>query len=389
MKFVAVIALALVSWTASAQSPCPDPLSASQLQQLRDDDSYTLRTYALTRWFKCGWPAALPAMKVWRTAAEEAAREDAAEYKDALPTSTEFVEDLRMMVWMSPEAFDMHLSEEFTEEPNEDDPAQLAALMRLRVDPAQMLRHIEQGRTAVIALLREDLALPAATDLVLELSVVAQLIRAGKIDEARAYFDRIERQSTARDVQLADVADATRDSDAEAVERLDSMRAVLGPVGPVSGATTATRWIIYRSQAARRNFCGTGAMMERLFDTTYLRDIVLRAADADAAIAEALTVDWRAQVNGAGARSGLLLDLLRKRYGKAGLEQGWADALAGLRTDGASIGVVLFGHYLAMPDAVVESDASSPGATHERPLRLDELINLVKATALYRASHAD
>lgn len=392
MKFVAVIALALVSWIASAQSPCPGPLSASQLQKLRDDDSDMLRQYALMRWFKCGWPTAVPAMKAWRSVAEDAAREDAALNGDALPTSTEFVDDLRMMVWMNPEAFDQHLSDEFTDEPNEDDPMPLVALMQLRVDPAQMLRHIERGRAAATAFLREDLSLPAATDMVLELSVVAQQIRAGRIEEARAHFNRVERHWMARDPQSSAAVFAASDRDEEAVERLNSMRAVLAPVapvGPVSGATAPGRWIVNRSKTARWNFCGSDSMMENLFDTTYLRDAVLRAADADAAIAEVLPADWHAQVEGGGMRTGLLMELLRKRYGKAELRQGWADALASLRADGARAGIVLFGHDLALPDMVVEDDAATPAVARVRPFRSDEFIELVKATAIYRSSHAD
>lgn len=387
MKFAGLIALALVSWNASAQSHCPDQLTGAQLEQLRTDDDELLGTYALMRWFKCGWPEALPAMKVWRAAAAQTALEDAAEEGDAPAESNEFVDDLRTMLWMNPTAFDKQLADDFSDEPNEDDPVPVAALMQLRVPPALMLRHLDLGRSAAAAFLREDLSLPAATELIVELSVVAQEIRFGKIDEARAHFDRVERNWMARAAQQADEAYATPDSDAEATERLESMRAVLAPVGPMSGATTATRWIVNRS-TGRRSFCGTGAMMEKLFSTTYLRDAVLRAADADSAIAEALPGDWRAQVGGGGVRTGLLVELLRKRYGKAELKQGWDDALAGLRTDGASTGIVLFGHYLALPDAVVEGDANSPETT-QRPFRPDELVELVKATALYRASHAE
>lgn len=379
-RLLASVVLLLFGGAVSAA--CPPPLSGAQSQQLAAENIEELHKYASMRWLKCGWKAGEPAMREWRAAAKAQTRKEAAETGNDPDEHDEFVEQFVMVVNLDPTLLgDDDFFGDMTEEPNPDDPLPLAELMRLRVSKSTLISNFDSGVAGIAAMLRRE-PLSEENELMLELGLVKQMARQGDIDAARARLDRLARDVQSRQAVRSDSDD---DSEDEAAELLTQMQAAFEPVSPKSAAVDDSPWVLDRSTHQRRFFCRTGAYMERLLGPSTLRESVLKAGDMDAAIGELLVQHWREHLIGGAPQAVLLVELLRKRHGEAGLRQAWEDGIATLR-DGAAPSIHLFGHYLPLPGKVREDDPGAPGATRERKPSREELVALVKASSLYQRS---
>ncbi|GMV28043.1 MAG: hypothetical protein AMXMBFR59_01680 [Rhodanobacteraceae bacterium] len=378
LRWLAFVVMSFFALATAAA--CPPPLGKAQWEELAADDGEDPFNYASMRWLKCGWNAAEPAMRDLRAAVKAKARKDAAESGDGPDEHDEFVQRFVMILHLDPALLDEPDFFDMDEEPNPDDPAPLAELLRLRVSPATLASNFENGFPGMIALLRRE-PLSDADELMLELALVKQMARRGDIDAARARIDRLARDVQARQ---ASSKESESDSDYGETELLQSMQAAFEPASAKSAAADGSPWMLDRSSHQRR-FCGTGAYMARLFGSSALRESVLKAGDVDAAIGELLVQHWRGHLLGGAPQAPLLIELLRKSHGEAGLRQGWEDGIATLR-DGESPAIHLFGHHLPLPNLVREDDSAIPGATSERALSREELVALVKASSLYRLS---
>lgn len=378
LGWLAFVVMALFALAPAAA--CPPPLGKAQWEALAAADDEDPFNYALMRWLKCGWNSAEPAMRDLRATVIAKARKDAAESGGDPDEHGEFVQRFVMILHLDPAVLDEADFFDMDEEPNPDDPAPLAELMRLRVPPATLASNFEDGFPGVIALLRRE-PLSDGDELMLELALVKQMARRGDIDAARARIDRLTRDAGARQ---ASSSESERDSHYGEIKLLQMMQAAFEPASAKSAAADDSHWVLDRS-SHRRRFCGTGAYMERLFGSSALRESVLKAGDADAAIGELLVQHWREHLLGGVPQAPLLIELLRKRHGEAGLRQGWEDGIATLR-DGEVPAIHLFGHYLPLPNLVREDDSAVPGTTRERRLSCEELVALVKASSLYRLS---
>lgn len=379
-RWLASVVLSLSGLATAAA--CPPPLSAAQSRQLVERGAEEMHEYASLRWLKCGWRAAEPAMREWRDAVKADARKDAAETGSEPDGRDEFVEQIVMSLHADPnQLIDADFLVDMTEEPGPDDPPPLADLMRLRISPATLASNFESGIAGAAALLRRG-HLSDADELMIDLALVKQMARRGELDAARARLDRI-----ARDVQARQAArpEGDDESDYGELEFLATMQAAFEPVSAKSAAVDDSAWVLDRS-SRQRFYCGTGAYMERMFGASTLRESVLKSGDLDAAIGEVLVLPWRDHLIRGAPQATLLLELLRRRYGEAGLRQGWEDAIATLRDDGATPSIQLFGHYLPLPKRVREDDPGSPDSTRERALGREELVALVKDSPLYRLS---
>ncbi|TDR41265.1 hypothetical protein DFR29_111179 [Tahibacter aquaticus] len=376
MKRLALLLAMAGLFVAPAVQACPPLLSRQALQQL--DPQEELGQYVMLRWLTCGAETTLPALPVLRAGLRlQALQRDGDGDEPAAAPDDEFAEMVVASLSVNPHAVIAGFFEE-REDIDEDTPAYLRSLMAWQVSAQQKLRHFEQGVAPVIAFLRQQ-PLSPSIEQQLELILIAQEIRQGKIEQARTHLARVAS------------AAALPQADTESAERLAQMKAVLAPVREHSLAADTQRWVIDKSTGRRlRMRCGTGAWMEAMYGLDYLRAEVLRRADADAdaAIAELLQDDWREQIGGHGSRSGFLAELLRKRHPPAALKLAWDDALASIRNDDDKAGLSLFGNYLALPSAVLEGDVTAAGGARERPLTVDELAELVRQSALYRETYA-
>lgn len=383
MKRLALLLAMAGLFAAPALQACPPPLSRQELQQL--DAQEDLSRYILLRWLVCGPETALPALPLLRDALRDQARQDdggndSAEAPDgkAEPVD-EFVQAVLFALSINPQVL---ASDDFLDRKDAAEGAagHLAALLAWPAGTQQMTRHFEQGLAPAIAFLRQE-PLSPAIEQQLELILVAQEIRQGRIEQARKHFARVS----------ADAATAPQgdpDAAADAAERLKQMAAVLAPVHTPSLAAATQRWVVDNSTGyPLRRRCGTGAWFAAIFSLDYLRDAILRRADPDAAIAEVLQGDWRSQIGGDGGRTGFLVELLRKRYPPAALKLAWDDALASIHSEDDTAGLNLFGHYLALPSAVLEGDATLPGSARERAPSVAELAEMVRRSALYRETY--
>jgi len=357
---------------------CPPALSSAQLQAMESTEDAS--TYVLLRWLKCGptdaavlWPALRDVVRQ-RQIEEEAI--DAGPTVDA-ETDVEAEPDpaalmLLFSLSMNPDALVRSVGDD---DHAEGEPA-LDALMRWPVPAETMKRHFEQGIAPALALLRQEPMTPAL-EWQIEFVLVAQEVRQGRIAEARAHVARLVASPLP-----AGVEDSVGDWTKEMVE-------LLAEPAQRSTAAGAPGWVLDRSTATRSRFrCGTADVMREL-GPAYLREIVLRAAEPDAAIADQLEKTWRANVHGSIRKTdvALLAELLRKRYGAAELRQGWDDAVAMIRNDEQVAGTQLLGYFLVLPSDVIEDDAAAPGGTHQRKLSTEELAELVRASPLYRATY--
>lgn len=374
-RWLASVVLSFSALTAAAA--CPPPLTDPQLRAYAEEGEVS--GYVLLRWLKCGWPAAVPVLQpVARLTREKASADADPEDARDLLESDDLFEDFSMMAVANPTAVARMFAEE-SDEPDEDDPAALADLMRLPVDSARMGKHFEQGIAPAIAWLREHYALPSDVDGRFELALIAQRVRRGDIDGARTHL-------AAAGPRYA-VPDAAMETDSDSAELWAEMRAVLAEPVAQSSAASGPGIRIDRStpkEVSRVRKCGTAALMDSLFGLDHLREYVLRAAPVDIAIGELLG-QWREPVGAGGGRHfDLLVELLRKRYGPTELEQGLGDAVATLRNDDRVVGMNLFGQFVALPSSVLEDDAAAPEGVRERRLANHELAEIVRGTALYR-----
>jgi hypothetical protein len=367
MKRFVVSGLLLSALFAADVQACPPLPSTARLQALAEQDE--LDGYTLLRVLKCGWREAEPAVRAWR----ESVRAAPGEEED---TEESLIEPFIAATRVNP-AFIRKLLDEPLDE--DDAPAEVMALARMPQGQAAQLRHFEQSLAPAIAWLRKEAPLTPAQELQLELSLAAQEIRRGQLDQARAHVEK-----AAADWEALETKDEASDSArTEASEALEEFRAVLALPAAQSLATTSEPWTLDRSSWLRR--CGFSAAMAEVFGTAYLRELVLRHSDPDLAISELLAADWRDQIHGSPEHAEFLATLLRKRYSAQELRQGWDDALASLRNEDAVTGLSLFGHFLPLPSAVRER-ADNPGdLPTERRLRDEELVEMVRNTPLYKA----
>ncbi|HWU53674.1 MAG TPA: hypothetical protein VN153_12770 [Tahibacter sp.] len=364
---------------ADVATACPPALSSAQLQAIESTEDAS--TYVLLRWLKCGpadaavlWPTLRDAVR--RKQAEEEAI-DAGPNADAEADVVVEAEPdpaalmLLFALSMNPDALVRSLDDGHSG----DEPV-LDALMRWPVPAETMKRHFEQGIAPALALLRQEPMTPAL-EWQAEFVRVAQEVRQGRITEARAHVARLVAAPPP-----AGVEDSVGDWTKEMVE-------LLAEPAQRSTAAGAPGWVLDRSTATgSRRRCGTAEVMHEL-GPAYLRGIVLRAAEPDAAIADQLEKSWRTNLRGdiRKADLALLAELLRKRYGAAELRQGWDDAVAMIRNDEQVAGTQLLGHFLVLPSDVIEDDKSAPGGTRQRKLSTAELAELVRASPLYRATY--
>ncbi len=358
-----------------ASAACPRPFSEAQLRTFAQSGQ-DVTGYVMLRWFKCGWdatvPVIAPAAQITREAAD--AKADPDDQSDPLE-GDELVEMFSMTVVANPKdaprVFAMG-----EEEPNEDDLPALAELMRLSVSSAEIVHNMENGVTPAIAWLRQNYLLPAELDLRLELALIAQKVRSGDLAAARA-------QLAAAEPRAAQALVLESDGGADWA----SMQAILAEPVAQSAAATGPGIMIDRAtpkQRFSRAQCGYIGKYGQL-DFTYLRAYVLRAAPIDVAIGELLG-QWREPVGADGGEHlGLLVELLKKRYGRRELEQVLSDGIATLRNDDLVAGMNLFGHFVVLPSTVREDDATAPDGVRERRLEEHELAEIVRGTALYRA----
>lgn len=367
---------------------CPPAPSAAQLQSADgvEDGAY----YLLMRWLKCGPADAAALWPAWRDALR---RQEAEERTEILThdASDQAPYLLLLALSLDPDALAKSMAESTaeaeaeqagTDEPDlagdEGVPGQ-RALSAWPVPVATMKRHFEQGLEPAAALLRQDSASPAIAATV-ELVRVRQMIRNGRIHDARALLARVQAAPPADDPEK--VFGETSNLLTEVLAEPEQRSLVAGGPGLV----------LDRSTSRQRKFrCGFDGFAH-LFGKDRLRAQVLRAADPDAAIADQLEEHWRDGVFGRPRSDGmesvaLLAELLRKRYGAAELRQGWDDAVAMIRNDEQVAGTQLLGHFLILPSDVIEDDATAPGGTRQRKLSIEELAGLVRASPLYRATY--
>jgi hypothetical protein len=368
----------LSSASCIAAATCPPPLTNAQLRAYAEEGEVS--GYVVLRWLKCGWPATVPVLEPVARLTREKAREEAdPEDPDSLLESDELLEGLSMMAMANPDGV-VKLFAEGDEEPDEDDVPAFAELLRLQVPPAQIASHFEQGVLPAIAWLREHYAVPSGMDGGFELARIAAKVRRGDIDGARAHLADAEPRYS--------VPDAVAGTHADLTESWQEMRVALAEPVAQSLAASGPGIRIDRStpkQAVHPRKCGTGALMAQTFGLDYLRGHVLRAAPIDIAIGELLS-QWREPISGGGGEHfDLLVELLRKRYGRAELQQGFGDAIAMLRNDENVVGMNLFGHFIVLPGSVLEDDAAAPDGVRERRLENHELAEIVRGTQLFRA----
>lgn len=376
---VRVLATAALLCAASiAAAACPRPLTDAQLRTHAENGE--IAGYVMRRWFTCGWPAVAPALGSAAEITREKALADAGpDDPDAVLEYDELLEALSLAVVMTPRGV-IELAAENDDEPAEDDLPALAELLRMSVSPEQAAKNFEQGLAPAIAWMRKHYVLPETLDRRFELALIAQNIRSGDIGGARARFALAVARPVSSGTPIHGIADAD--------EHWKTMQTILAEPVALSTVATGPGIRLDRStskQAPAREMCGTGALMERTFGLEYLRGYVLRAAPIDVAIDELLG-QWREPVNaGGGEHLDLLVELLKKRYSKAELDQGFGDAIALLRNDDQVAGMNLFGRFIALPGSVLEDDATAPDGVRERRLENRELAEIVQRTALYRA----
>lgn len=402
MKRLLLAVLSLVPLLYAATAPaavCPDPLPESTLRQL--DSEEDLINYVMVRWLACGPQAALPALPLLREHLRQAAREQlaeevaAAEYAGrAVQADTEMTFEMLAIIALSispagvvDDFLDQAVEDSAVDAdatPLERDVARYLPLLR---DRHRMIRHYEAGVPVGIDFLRRELLSPQQ-DQLLELALVGQEIRQGHIDVARQHLARV----AASGPHVPDIAhdDESDDDETEESEflraRLTTLTEALAPVQAVSLVADAQPWVLDRSTGAKRRFrCGTGDFFGEMLSAAPLREIVLRRADADAAIAERLRGKWKTLIESPRTDSDpLLRELLRKRYTPDELKTGLDDAVASIRSNEGRAQLMLFGQALALPGSVLEGDASVPGGTRTRELAVSELAELVRAGDLYR-----
>lgn len=371
MKALAALLLAgtFAGLPLSARS-CPPLPSDAQLQQFKDEEQKS--GYAQIRWFKCGWSEAAPLITRWL---------DNSPPLPAQPDDEELPPAV-FGLFMTLAANPPQLWSELEEELDPDDerlPQAIRELIRFPVSSVQILRNFEHGLEPAVKLLQEQPALPPVLKLDLELTLIAQQVRQGQVDQARARLAR-----AALDFPVAAAADADVSPLDESHERLNELRAVLAEPAAYSAAAVEPL-PAWNRVAPRRPGCGFGAAMEATFGFGYLRKFVLQKVDIDTAIADLLRREWRQLAYGSSVHSGLLVELLHKRYSAAQLRQEWEDALAGIRVDDSSAGLPLFGHWLPLPREVIEPDPAAPtGEGRQRPLQPQELAEFVKNMRLYK-----
>lgn len=379
----ALLALAALPHCAIAGAegcvPLPDRAA------LRALDSEDLKLLAVNRWVKCGWDQAEPAMQRWREVARadwrRQRRNDHLPYdRQAEALENDFNAELSDLLGINPAELYNEL-QRFQLMPAPDDAAGLSDILLLDIDAATQWRHYENGVPAAVAFVRRDFERDASTALTLELLLVEHDARNAQLDAARARLDRAE---AAWNRAVAGDAGAAASSREAMHYRLEQLRRVLAPVAPVSAVPGAEDWTLYRDSG--RFVCGTADLEERRHGVSYLRDHVLQLADPDDALTELLTSAWRSEIGGDSRHTALLLKLLRERHDEAALEQGWREALASIRADDSVVGMTFHGRFLPLPNRVVE-DGDSAGTTRERPLSVQELVELVQATPLYRVMH--
>lgn len=371
---------------AGAAMACPPVLSSAQLQAMESTEDAS--TYVLLRWLKCGpadavvlWPTLRDAVRRKQVEDEVIDAEpdsdvdagDGAEMDDVVEAEPDPAAMMLLFpLSMNPDALVRSLDERGHVE---REPA-LDALMRWAVPAETMKLHFEQGIAPALAMLRQEPMTPAL-EWQIEFVLVAQEVRQGRIAEARAHLARFMA------VPLPAGVNGGRD------DWRDDMAELLAEPAQHSAAAGAPGWVLDRSTAKGfRRRCGTAEVMHEL-GPAYLRKIVLRTAEPDAAIADQLEKSWRANVEGDSRKTdtAFLAELLRKRYGAAELRQGWDDAVATIRNDEQVAGTQLLGHFLVLPSDVIEDDAAAPGGTHQRKLSTEELAELVRASPLYRATY--
>lgn len=374
---------------ASTSAACPAPLPDAELRRLDSDDE--LIQYATLRWLLCGPESALPALPVLRDVYRALAIEAAEAEPDAAQTAAQAPEPdaafTRLVIVglsMNPQKLVDGLIESRDDADDQDTGAQqkLAGYWRLRMDRQQMLRNYEQGVHPAIDFLRA-LPLSPAEDQLLELALVGQEIRQGRIEDARAHLARVTAaapKAAADDEQMP----ARTEIDGMLRDRLQALTEALAPLQQISPVPDSQGWVLDKSSGRfLRGRCGFSALFEAMFGAGELRAEVLRRADPNAAIAELLHKEWRGLVDG-GRSSGLLLELLRKRHSSTQLQTALDDAVASVRNENGTAGLLLLGQALPLPSTVIEGDATVPNGTKERPLEMPELVALVQATDLYR-----
>ncbi|WP_257387058.1 hypothetical protein [Tahibacter caeni] len=380
-------ALFLLAAGSGAAAACPPAPSAAQLQSV--DAVEDAAPYLLMRWLKCGPADAAALWPAWRDAlhreeAEERADNPAYHEPDQAPLL------LLTALSMDPDALAASIAESTAQAQSEQDDADesnaadeavpgLRVLSAWPVPVATMKRHFEDGLEPAAALLRQDYPSPAIAATV-ELARVSQMIRNGRIPDARALLARTREAVPADDPEqiFHEMSQLLAEVLTEPEQR---SLAESGP-GLVLDRSTRTRHVLK---------CGF-AGLEHLFGKDRLRAQVLRTADADAAIADQIEEHWRNGVLGRKTDDdandvALLAELLRKRYGTAELRQAWDDAIALIRNDEQVAGTRLFGHFLALPSDVIEDAADAPDGTRQRKLGTQELAELVRGTPLYRATY--
>ena len=390
LPIAALAGLALAAATQAATAACPAPLPEAQLRRLDTDDELT--QYVTLRWLLCGPESALPILPVLRDAYRAQAIEEAEADPDTAQTAAQmpgrdeaFTQLVIAGVSMNPQQLVDGLIEsraDFDAEPAQAQ-QQLAGYWRLRVDRAQMLRNYEQGLRPAIEFLRRA-PLSPAEDHLLELALVGQEIRQGRIEDARAHLARIT-ATAPKPAADDEEAGARREIDGMLRDRLQALTEALAPVQAISPAPESRGWVLDKSTGRfLRGRCGFSAMFEAMFGAGELRAEVLRRADPAAAIAELLHREWRGLIDG-DRSSALLLEFLRKRHSTdEELQTALDDAAASVHNENGTAGLLLFGQMLPLPSAVIEGNATVPDGTKERPLETAELVALVQASDLYR-----
>ncbi|MEO8671788.1 MAG: hypothetical protein ABI411_10775 [Tahibacter sp.] len=347
---------------------CPRmPTRAEWAKIPHDERQDALLEYSNARLLKCGWEDAEPA---FRALFEE-------ERRTAEPDGES--ESLFAILTMSPR---VHVRNTLESAPD----SEIAATRALALDASDAPTAEQRFETALprlVELARHELLLSDEFDLLLESALVIQEVRIGQLSVARDHLARIEQ------AQSRAPASGSGKVSPEMREWLTDLDQALDLNSTPSASQRAATWVLdRRGRSAFR--CGMIAYAN-VFDQSTLRAGAQAANhDIDAAIATLLQVDWRAQISGTGDRSDEILRLLHIRYSDAELAATLADAEASVQADRPAPTLQWFGQTLPLPTAINEDDppGNRSGASRERPIDRNEMLNLLRKTPLYEALSA-
>jgi hypothetical protein len=362
----------LMTLAAHAHAVCPLRPGSAQLQEAARDDEDFLRKYAISRLLACGFADARSDLEL------------------ALPLPGTDVSafghrDASDLLLKTNSALSGHVllqrPREFVAEYAREQSKQSAALRLTPAGHAGAATRLEHAVPDLVALLRERL--PAdqlkRLDTHFERVLIAHEVRTGFLDQARARLEHLSGDPRLNDAPR--FYQVPRDWVAQTREAL----ALPSPMAP-----PMSDWVIDLTGNAYKESCLPWSFGDvcALQPAGLRADMLLGNGDRTGAITVLLRNEWARTMYDMVSCNRQLGQLLGERYSPDALRAGWAAAERSVRIAGADSGFVLYGVELPLPRAALVVDAST-GEAVERPLTLEQALNLIRKSDLYHALFVD